>query len=93
MIKAKNRRGEKNSKRKTTKSGKAMPGAGSSAIGIDTGLQQASASPGFQGSDGKGGNIDIVTETSVTVGYGREYSGYFDAARPLLPTVLPEAWR
>ena len=91
-IKKKNVRGARNSKRKTTKGGKARPGIGSSAIGIDTGLQQASASPGFSGSDGKGGNVLVVTETSVTVGFNREYSEHFDAVRPLLPAVLPELW-
>lgn len=89
-IAQKNLRG---SKRKTTKGGKARPGIGASAIGIDTGLQLASASPGFKGSDGQGGNVLEVTETSVTVGYGREYSQRFDAARPLLPTTLPDKWR
>ena len=89
-IKSKNRRG---SKRKTTKSGKARPGIGSSAIGIDTGLQQNSAAPGFSGPDGKGGNVMLVTENDVTVGYGRSYSGYFDEERPLLPEKLPVEWK
>ena len=89
-IKSKNRRG---SKRKTTKGGKARPGMGSSAIGIDTGLQQNSAAPGFNGPDGKGGNVLTVTDHDVTVGFARSYSGYFDAARPLLPATLPEKWR
>jgi hypothetical protein len=56
-------------------------------------LQQNSASPGFSGSDGKGGNVLEVTDVSVTVGFGRSYSEYFDAVRPLLPTALPDAWR
>lgn len=76
-----------------TKSGKQRPGLGQVAIGIDSGLQINSAAPGYKGPDGRGGNIFIVTKTDVTVGYGREYSGHFDDVRPLLPTVLPEAWR
>lgn len=88
--------GKKNSKRRVTKGGKARPGIGSSAIGIDSGLQQNSASPGFKGPDPEGGltgNVLEVTETSVTVGFGRSYSEHFDAVRPLLPTTLPDAWR
>lgn len=85
--------GKENATRKTTKGGKARPGIGSSAIGVDSGLQQNSASPGFKGGDGKGGNVLTVTEHDVTVGYGREYSKYFDDQRPLLPTRLPEAWQ
>ena len=87
------KRGKRNEKRKTTKGGKVRPTTASTSIGIDTGLQQASASPGFKGSDGKGGNILEVTDTSVTVGFGREYSEHFDALRPLLPIELPESWR
>jgi hypothetical protein len=85
--------GKKNAKRKTTKGGKARPGIGSSAIGLDSGLQQDSASPGFIGPDGKGGNFMEVIDVSVTVGFGREYSEHFDAVRPLLPLELPDAWR
>ena len=92
-IKAKGKRGKGNEKRKTTKGGKARPGAGSAVIGINTGLQLNSAAPGFKGPDGKGGNVKVVTTTDVTVGYGREYSGHFDEDRPLLPVTLPEAWR
>lgn len=62
-------------------------------IGVDTGLQRASASPGFIGPDGKGGNFFEQDETSVTVGYNREYSKYFDEARPLLPDELPQEWQ
>ncbi|WP_431851384.1 hypothetical protein, partial [Allosphingosinicella sp.] len=40
-------------------------------IGVDTGLQRASARPSFLGSDGKGGNVLQVTGNQVTVGYGR----------------------
>lgn len=90
-IAKKNRRGKSNAKRKTTKSGKARPVGGNVAIGIDTGLQLASASPGFNASGG--GNIFQLTNTSITVGYGRSYSKYFDELRPLLPDHLPENWR
>lgn len=89
-IDARNRRGKRNAKRTTTKSGKARPIGGGVAIGIDTGLQLSSASPGFQA--GKGGNIFQIRGASVTVGYGREYSGYFDEQRPLLPAQLPDEW-
>lgn len=61
-------------------------------IGVDTGLQRASASPGFQPADGEGGNVFQVDGDTVRVGYGREYSEYFDADRPLLPDDLPESW-
>lgn len=91
-IKRKGRRGKVNEKRKTTKGGKPRPGAGSSAIGIDTGLQQSSASPGFKGPDGEGGNVLENDGTAVTVGYGREYSKHFDKDRPLLPETLPPQW-
>lgn len=90
-IAKKNRRGKVNANRKTTKSGKARPGGGTTAIGIDTGLQQSSASPGFKAAGG--GNIFRLTNTEVTVGYGRSYSGYFDEIRELLPIKLPQSWR
>lgn len=61
-------------------------------IGVDTGLQRASARPGFISEDGKGGNVLDVEEDAVTVGYGREYSEYFDEKRPLLPKDLPSDW-
>jgi hypothetical protein len=89
-IAKKSVRGKINEKRKTTKSGKARPGVGSSAIGIDTGLQRASASPGFAAAGG--GNVLNVTPRAVTVGFARSYSKYFDAERPLLPERLPAAW-
>ena len=66
---------------------------GSYQIGVDTGLQLNSASPGYSGPDGKGGNVMTYTEDSVTVGFGRSYSGYFDKHRKLMPEVLPEPWR
>lgn len=90
-IEKRNRRGRKNAKRKTTKSGKARPTGGSVAIGRDTGLQLASASPGFNATGG--GNIFRLTSTDVTVGYGRSYSKYFDHDRQLLPVAIPDKWR
>lgn len=62
-------------------------------IGVDTGLQRASAGPGFQTNDGRGGNVFDVTAGSVTVGYGRDYSQRFDRTRPLMPAILPAAWQ
>lgn len=63
-------------------------------IGRDTGLQLASASPGFAGPDGKGGNLLRVNGTSsVTVGYNRKYSKWFDAKRTLLPATPPPDWQ
>lgn len=61
-------------------------------IGVDTGLQRASAQPGFRSNDGKGGNVLQVTDAQVTVGYGRNYSVHFDAHRQLLPQELPQTW-
>lgn len=61
-------------------------------IGVDTGLQRSSATPGFKGSDGKGGNIKTITGDSVTVGYARNYSKWFDEKRPLMPKELPPPW-
>lgn len=61
-------------------------------IGVDTGLQRASAEPGYSGPDGQGGNVHQVEGNQITVGYGREYSGYFDEQRPLLPEQLPDSW-
>lgn len=63
-------------------------------IGRDTGLQLASASPGFAAPDGKGGNLLRVNGTSsVTVGYNRKYSKHFDAKRTLLPATPPPDWQ
>lgn len=93
-IKHRNRRGKENAKRKTTKSGKARPIGGGVAIGRgETGFQLSSASPGFSGPDGKGGNLFRLTASEVTVGYNRTYSKYFDQNRPLLPVTLPDKWR
>lgn len=62
-------------------------------IGVDTGLQRASAQPGYTGADGKGGNLLDVSGAQVTVGYARSYSQHFDTARPLLPATMPEKWQ
>lgn len=86
-IEKRNRRGKRNAKRTTTRSGKARPAGGSVSIGIDTGLQLSSASPGFKD------NIFDIQTSSVTVGYGRSYSKYFDEQRPLMPNRLPPKWR
>ena len=110
-IRAKNRKGNKQSgtaakaAKKTlkgqkrggqTKQQKAaktfLSNAANTQIGVDSGLQRASAQPEFKGPDGKGGNVFDIEETAITVGYGREYSEYFDEKRPLLPETLPPAW-
>lgn len=62
-------------------------------IGVDTGLQRSSASPGFSGTDGRGGNFFDIRGTQVTVGYNRSYSKHFDRVRKLLPDTLPDAWQ
>lgn len=59
-------------------------------IGVDRGLQRASGSPGFSSAEGK--NVFEQTDVSVTVGYGMNYSGYFDMHRKLFPDKLPEHW-
>lgn len=92
-IERKLRRGKSNAKRKKTKSGKRRPGAGSTQIGVDTGLLRASAQPGFTGNDGRGGNVFESRGAEVTVGYGRNYARYFDAVRPLMPSRLPQTWQ
>lgn len=66
---------------------------GSYQIGVDTGLQLNSASPGYQAPDGKGGNVTDYSESSVTVGFGRSYSEHFDKHRKLIPDTLPDPWR
>lgn len=65
-----------------------------SQIGVDRGLLRNSATPGYAGPDGKGGNIFTVTGSRVTVGYGRSYADYFDAVRQLMPDDdnPPKAW-
>jgi TolA-binding protein len=68
-------------------------------IGIDTGLQRAAKASNLDDNvwnrpdeDGRGQNVFAVTDTSVTVGYQRTYSHYFDAARKLIPETIPDAW-
>ncbi len=95
-VAKRNRRGKQNTKRNTTKSGKARPMGGSVDIGRDDGFQLSSAKPGYQAPSSKkkhGGNIFRLTNTSITVGYGMSYSKYFDEDRAMLPTVLPQKWR
>lgn len=90
-IAARNRRGRRNAKRTTTKGGKSRPAGGSVAIGINTGLQLNSATPGFTAPGG--GNVFSVDQTGVVVGFGRHYSKFFDTKRALMPVKLPKAWR
>lgn len=85
-IRQKNRRG----RGRRTRSQRAR--AGSSAIGIDTGAQRNSATPGFRGTDGEGGNVFEIGAADVTVGFGRSYSKHFDNDRELIPDPLPQAW-
>lgn len=61
-------------------------------IGVDTGAQLNSAGPSYSATDGKGGNILKIEDNSVTVGFGRSYTEYFDKARPLIPVPLPADW-
>lgn len=88
---AKARKGKRKASKSSSKRKGQKPAAKGpvpkSNIGIDTGLQQASGQPGFAG------NLFILGQTEVTVGYNRSYSKFFDEKRPLLPTALPEAWR
>ena len=98
--------GNKKKKRKpkkqkeTTKTGKKRPSANSNQIGVDFGLQRASASPGFLGPDPNPdnplgpdtGNVFEIKGVGVTVGFGRSYSEYFDDKRKLLPPIIPEDW-
>lgn len=89
-LKDKKKKGRPSNKAKAAKT--FLAGAAGTQIGVDSGLQRASVKPGFIASDGKGGNILEVEEDAVTVGYGREYSEYFDEKRKLLPDTLPPAW-
>lgn len=92
-VKRKSNKGaaKKQKNRAATKSGKARPTGNATAIGIDTGLQINSASPGFKAQGG--GNIMRLTNTDIEVGYGRSYSEHFDKRRPLMPETLPDKWR
>lgn len=78
---------------RTSKNTKKISAVGAFEIGVDTGLQRASASPGFRGPDGKGGNAFDIGPGQVTVGYNRSYSPFFDRARPLIPDPIPAAWK
>lgn len=89
-LRQKQRRGR--TKPGKTGSGKILPGRGPTQIGVDTGLQRASASPGFVGPDGKGGNYFRLEASAVVVGFNRSYSEYFDRHRKLLPSELPKKW-
>lgn len=71
-------------------------------IGVDTGLQVNSASPGFtdpnhvwyrDATDNLGANLYTVNAGNVAIAYDRSYSGYFDAERKLIPETLPDPWR
>jgi len=71
-------------------------------IGVDTGLQRSAAAPGFADPhrvwkqippDDLGGNLFEIDAGAVVLGYDREYSSYFDYARPLFPDQLPDPWR
>lgn len=74
-------------------------------IGVDTGLQINSASPGFSdpsqtenawrktSNDGLGTNLFIVNADTVTIAYDRSYSAAFDAQRQLIPDNIPDPWR
>jgi len=75
---------------------------GNHQIGVDTGLQRASASPGFSDPhgiwskspvDSLGQNLFVVNGGEVAIGYHRDYSAAFDAVRPLFPDTLPTEWR
>lgn len=85
-IDRKNRRGRRNASRPKTASGKARPTGGQVAIGIDSGLQLASSSPGYPS------NVFKVSDKEVVVGYNREYSEHYDEKRPLMPEKLTPAW-
>lgn len=90
----KNRKGKRTGKPKaTTKSGKKRPGLGESQIGVDSGLQRASAAPGYKAPDGRGGNVMEIEGAGITVGFGREYSEHFDDKRKLIPDKLPDEWQ
>ena len=68
------------------------PSGGGYEIGVDTGMQRSSAQPGYTGRDGKGGNVKKIDGDTLTVGFGRNYSEYFDEKRALFPVKLPQEW-
>lgn len=87
------RRAGTNLSKGNAKSSKGSVRPGKSEIGVNTGFQKNSARPGYQGPDGKGGNIaKMVDEDSLLIGFGRIYSEYFDKHRPLFPDVIPPEW-
>lgn len=98
-IEKKGQRGKPNERRKTTRSGKARPVAGSSQIGVDTGLMRNSSTPGFRGSKTVGketrqsSTLFDLRATEVTVGYNSNYAKHFDAQRPLMPERIPRKWQ
>ena len=70
-------------------------------IGVDTGLQRASAAPGFNDPHGVwrlsptdvfGQNLFEIDGGTVTIAYNRSYSEAFDAERPIFPETLPANW-
>lgn len=91
--KAKQRRGRKRRpsrrSRRGSSGGTAGPtGSTETMIGVDTGLQRASAQPG-----NKDNIFNVDAQISqVTVGFGRSYSEHFDEQRKLLPDELPQDW-
>lgn len=90
-AKRKAARGRGEGSKAKTGSGQPLPSGGVSAIGIDTGLQFASGTPGYDAPGG--GNVFEITPLAVRVGYGRSYSKYFDMKRKLMPDTLPASWR
>lgn len=71
-------------------------------IGVDTGMQINSASPGFTDPnsvwhrdpiDSLGANLFVVNAGNVAIAYDRSYSAAFDKERKLIPDTLPDPWR
>lgn len=58
-------------------------------IGVDTGLQRASGTPGYKANANQ---IFDINDKGVTVGYGMKYSKFFARKRKLFPDILPDAW-
>ncbi len=61
--------------------------SGAVSIGVDTGLMRASGSPGDPS------NVFDLGDTFVEVGYGMEYSRFFDEKRTLIVDELPTDWQ
>lgn len=55
--------------------------------GVDTGELQSALRRGDEN------NVFQTDEDSVTVGVNNEHAAYFDKARPLIPSDLPDHWR